>query len=541
MLAMLELLHLFRGFGANRSTAKTCFVLFVLTTVLFEISSAYVMRTSNDYSLVFVFKIAWGFLLVSQVLRVFFLSVYTNIIYTKFLFLFLFLSFIMLMLDLFLANGLIREGVTGEELKMSYYFGMKSSVISDFSKYALVELLLIVLLNVHTAIILIKYYRIVRSRSIIWVLIAFLFLFIIQVKLVVPFDFYIVYFGYLGFICALIIAVIYESLKYVSLKDELKLQKVIGETREETVHMIIHDFKVPLSILKNISESQSKDDILNSVRASASKMQYQIQDILDVYRQNYSALKINKEPCSLNLIVESAFENVIFFTKQKNITLIYESEKEYIIDVDRSIIERVIVNLLFNSVKYTSNGGLIKVELYELNSNLLEIRVADNGMGIETEKLNLVLNKFETSGNQVNSIHSSTGLGLSFCKIAVEAHGSSLKLESVVFVGTTVSFKVDVIQANRLEQSFNSIELPESFCPIILTPCEKYYLSVYYVYLERYSLNEISDLRKIIRIIEKDERVNASWLRCLNVSVNTFDKDSFIRLVEMINPQLFND
>lgn len=540
MLAMLERLHLFRGFGANRSTAMTCFVLFVLTTVLFEISSAYIMRTSNNCSLVFMFKIAWSFLLVSQVLRVFFLSVFTKIIYKKFLFLFLFLSFFVLILNLSLTNGLIREGIAGGELKMSCYFGMKSFVISDFSKYALVELLLIVLLNVHTVIILIKYYRIIRSRSIIWVLIGFLFLFIVQVKLVIPFDFYIVYFGYLGFVCALIIAVIYESLKYVGLKDELKLQKVISETREETVHMIIHDFKVPLSILKNISENQSKDDILNSVRASASKMQYQIQDILDVYKQNYSALKISKEPCSLNSIVESAFENVIFFTKQKNITLIYKSAKEYIIDVDRSIIERVIINLLFNSVKYTSNGGLIKVELYELDLNLLEIRVVDNGTGIEAEKLNSVFNKFETYGNPVNSIHSSTGLGLSFCKVAVEAHGSSLELESVVSVGTSVSFKVDVIHADRLKRSFNSIELPESFSSIILTSSEKYYLSVYYVYLKRYSINEISDLRKIIKIIEKDEHINAIWLRCLDVSVNAFDKDSFIRLVEMINPQSFD-
>ena len=538
MLAMLERLHLFRGFGANRSTAMTCFVLFVLTTVLFEISSAYIMRTSNNCSLVFMFKIAWSFLLVSQVLRVFFLSVFTKIIYKKFLF--LFLSFFVLILNLSLTNGLIREGIAGGELKMSCYFGMKSFVISDFSKYALVELLLIVLLNVHTVIILIKYYRIIRSRSIIWVLIGFLFLFIVQVKLVIPFDFYIVYFGYLGFVCALIIAVIYESLKYVGLKDELKLQKVISETREETVHMIIHDFKVPLSILKNISENQSKDDILNSVRASASKMQYQIQDILDVYKQNYSALKISKEPCSLNSIVESAFENVIFFTKQKNITLIYKSAKEYIIDVDRSIIERVIINLLFNSVKYTSNGGLIKVELYELDLNLLEIRVVDNGTGIEAEKLNSVFNKFETYGNPVNSIHSSTGLGLSFCKVAVEAHGSSLELESVVSVGTSVSFKVDVIHADRLKRSFNSIELPESFSSIILTSSEKYYLSVYYVYLKRYSINEISDLRKIIKIIEKDEHINAIWLRCLDVSVNAFDKDSFIRLVEMINPQSFD-
>jgi len=537
---MLERLHLFRGFGANRSTAMTCFVLFVLTTVLFEISSAYIMRTSNNCSLVFMFKIAWSFLLVSQVLRVFFLSVFTKIIYKKFLFLFLFLSFFVLILNLSLTNGLIREGIAGGELKMSCYFGMKSFVISDFSKYALVELLLIVLLNVHTVIILIKYYRIIRSRSIIWVLIGFLFLFIVQVKLVIPFDFYIVYFGYLGFVCALIIAVIYESLKYVGLKDELKLQKVISETREETVHMIIHDFKVPLSILKNISENQSKDDILNSVRASASKMQYQIQDILDVYKQNYSALKISKEPCSLNSIVESAFENVIFFTKQKNITLIYKSAKEYIIDVDRSIIERVIINLLFNSVKYTSNGGLIKVELYELDLNLLEIRVVDNGTGIEAEKLNSVFNKFETYGNPVNSIHSSTGLGLSFCKVAVEAHGSSLELESVVSVGTSVSFKVDVIHADRLKRSFNSIELPESFSSIILTSSEKYYLSVYYVYLKRYSINEISDLRKIIKIIEKDEHINAIWLRCLDVSVNAFDKDSFIRLVEMINPQSFD-
>jgi signal transduction histidine kinase len=540
VLIMSVFLYLSKCIVINAKTTCISFTLFVLTIIIFETSSIYVMRTSNKDTLVTAYKIIWSSLLIAQVFRMFFLSSYTKLFYKKFILLFAFLSLLTLVLNLCLPNGLMREGISSKELQINYHTGSHAFVLTDFSKYALIELILVVLLNVHAAVLLVNHHRKTRSRNDILIFISFLFLFVVQVKLVIPFDFYfyIVHLGYLGLICTLVIVIINKSVRYVGLNNKLKFQEIIDETREEAIHMIIHDLKVPLSALKSVSESQSKEDIINVVRSFSSKMQYQVLDILDVYKQNSSTLQICKEKCKLNLIIENAFESVTFFIKQKNISLRYESDKEYIIDVDKNIIERVIVNLIFNSIKYTSNGGLIVIELKELQNDLLEIKITDNGLGIESEKQNLVFNRFETAGNFDNSMHTSTGLGLSFCKVAVEAHGSTLRLESIISEGTSVSFNVNILQANKLVRSFSPIVKLESFEEAVLTTYDVYYLSKYYTFLKKYSINEISDLRKIVKIIECDGQVNEQWLKYLKHAINTFDNNNFQKLIEMINPQL---
>jgi len=81
----------------------------------------------------------------------------------------------------------------------------------------------------------------------------------------------------------------------------------------------------------------------------------------------------------------------------------------------------------------------------KVNMDFVEIKVIDNGIGIEKTKLANVFNKFETINKQNNEIIQSTGMGLAFCKMAVEAHGGKILLDSIVGKGTTVSFYVSLI------------------------------------------------------------------------------------------------
>jgi hypothetical protein len=294
VLSMALFLYLYKEIVLNSKTARVSFALFVLTIIVFEIGSIYVMRTTNKGIMLTAFKIVWSSLIIAQVLRIIFLSIYTKVFYKCFILLFVFLSFITLTLNLCIPSGLMREGISSQELNINYHAGQQAFALANFSKYALLELVLIVLLNVYTVVVLINYYRKTHSRNVIWILISFFFIFVVQLKLVVPFDFYfyMVHVGYLGLTCTLVIIVTNESVKYVEIYNKLKLKKIIDETREEAIHMIIHDLKVPLSVLKNVSACQSKEDIIDTVQNFANKMQYQIVNILDVYKHNSSTFML---------------------------------------------------------------------------------------------------------------------------------------------------------------------------------------------------------------------------------------------------------
>ena len=524
---------------SKKSLRVASFIIFVLSTILFEISSLFVMRATGDDTTFLAFNILWSSLIVAQLFRVIFISLYTKVIYLKFIFLFAFLSLALFICDLVFTNGLIRENITGQELKMQYLED-NSYPILVFSNYALIELVLIVVLNVHTVIVLYKFYLKTHSSIAIWILLIFLFIFITQIKLVMPFDFYfyILHFVYMGLICSLIMVVFYKSLKYKSVKDELKLKAIISETREETIHLIIHDLKVPLSVLKLIPASHSKEEILSCIDNAVAKMENHIYDILDVYRHECSTFKICKEDCSLNLIAEKAIESIIVFFKNKGISIICQFPNEYIVNVDKSIIERVIVNILFNSMKYTPCGGLIEIKIIESNNSSLLIAITDNGVGIDYDMLTAVTGKFETTGNSDSAFHLSSGLGLRFCQIAVEAHGSYLELESVVSRGTTVSFSLDIVKINSINEKREKIEGNIDSFNILLTTFDVYNLSKYYTALMKCSINEISDLRKIIKSLTLDCTVNRMWLKSLEYAVNTYNNVEYVKLVSMINPNL---
>jgi len=174
------------------------------------------------------------------------------------------------------------------------------------------------------------------------------------------------------------------------------------------------------------------------VTVFARKIKFQVMDILDNYKTDNFGLKLKKEECDLNDIIESATENVNYFIKQKNIQLVYNAER-CVVFIDAYIIERVITNLLSNSIKYSQNDGFIEIVVKRINIDYVEIKFIDNGIGIEKNKLERVFNKFEKINRQNNEIIQSTGMGLAFCKMAVEAHGGKIYLDSVENKGTTVS------------------------------------------------------------------------------------------------------
>ena len=107
------------------------------------------------------------------------------------------------------------------------------------------------------------------------------------------------------------------------------------------------------------------------------------------------------------------------------------------IDLDPQLLERVIINLIGNSIKFTPDGGFITVKFIEL-SDRIQGQVTDTGNGMPPEFLNRVFKKFE----QASGTRGGTGLGLAICKFIVDAHYGEISVRSKQGEGTTFTFSI---------------------------------------------------------------------------------------------------
>ncbi len=150
------------------------------------------------------------------------------------------------------------------------------------------------------------------------------------------------------------------------------------------------------------------------------------------------------------------------FAKSKNINIIFDTEEEELYcDIDVEQLERIILNILSNAIKYNKVNGNIDVIVKDKNEEV-HIEVSDTGVGIPKDKVDIIFDRFERFDNKNAAIKEGSGIGLSIVKKLVDALGGKIEIKSEVDKGTTVRliFKKSNSQ-NNLEQIYDMQHLEE--------------------------------------------------------------------------------
>jgi two-component system, sensor histidine kinase and response regulator len=227
------------------------------------------------------------------------------------------------------------------------------------------------------------------------------------------------------------------------LEKSYKELKDLEKTKENLTQMIIHDLKNPLTGIKanleivGMEELNDTQECLEAAQRSSDLLYNMIQDLLDIS-------KLEEE--KLNLILESVTMPDLADAARSEVEAPANAEDKEIkldipeglpaINMDRQLIYRVISNLLLNAIKHTGRGGVITLRA-GIQGDVIQIDVADTGHGIPQDYLEAIFEKF---GQVESRSRTGTGLGLTFCKMAVEAHGGKIWVESVEGEGSTFSF-----------------------------------------------------------------------------------------------------
>ncbi len=231
------------------------------------------------------------------------------------------------------------------------------------------------------------------------------------------------------------------------MRDELEENymklKELEQMRDLLTHTMVHDLKTPLTSIKGtisvlMDQLESKGPLgpehiklLRTAQHSSDKILSLIQDILDVSRMEEKKLPVQKKSISISQVAQECLDTIMPLALQNGFTIhnAVPSSFPHII-TDEEIFRRVLINLLGNSMKFTDRGGKISLELNDLSSeNQIECVVEDSGIGIPKENLEKIFDKF-FQGTNPSLSRRGQGLGLSFCRLAVEAIGGRIWAES---------------------------------------------------------------------------------------------------------------
>jgi signal transduction histidine kinase len=303
--------------------------------------------------------------------------------------------------------------------------------------------------------------------------------------------------------------------------------KELDSLKDGLTAMLVHDLKNPISNILSISKDKE-------VLSFANQMLVLVSNILDVQKYESARMKLEIHDYYLNSILKNAIEQVLIIAEHKNIKIKIENKFSFQVAVDYEIIQRVIVNLLTNSIKYTPHNGIITINCMvdPKNESYVEISVKDNGIGIKKDKINAIFNKF----NQIiakNSGHArSTGLGLTFCKLAVEAHDGEISVISDQGNYTIFKFTIP-ISGKELKRVINPQNNGES-SGIILSLKDKKLLEDIVLELKKTEVYDIGNLRKLTQKIDESSSPEIeTWKRELNRSIYNCNPEYYNELIKI--------
>lgn len=235
--------------------------------------------------------------------------------------------------------------------------------------------------------------------------------------------------------------------------------------RDNLTHMIVHDLRNPITalmggvdlLLMTLNDKMNEDQkrLLLNARHSNQVLLQLVSEILDINKMEAGKFELDLAPVNVcNLVAENT-ESMQAAAEREGQHLEMSTCAEATVICDAQLVGRVIANLLTNAFKYTPEDGTITTSVELLSDAYVKIGVRDTGPGIPKEYLKKIFDKFGQVKDKGQE-RRGTGLGLTFCKMVVEAHGGRIWVESELGKGSCFSFTLPITgpESNQVTVDF---------------------------------------------------------------------------------------
>lgn len=233
-------------------------------------------------------------------------------------------------------------------------------------------------------------------------------------------------------------------------RKELQLSyerlRELERLRDGLVHMLVHDMRAPLGAIRMtldlVYESLAETNVdlaqlVEVARGSSASLTEMVSQLLDISRFEAGQMPMDRQPGDLVALARATRASLAALAGARELRLTGVPNLPAVFDA--GLLARVLTNLVSNALKFTHDGGAVVTQI-ECVDGQARLAVTDHGPGIPPEFHERIFQKFGQVGTRSGRV--GTGLGLTFCKLAVEAHGGRIGVESQVGQGSTFWFTV---------------------------------------------------------------------------------------------------
>ncbi|MCX8027042.1 MAG: ATP-binding protein [Thermodesulfovibrionales bacterium] len=212
----------------------------------------------------------------------------------------------------------------------------------------------------------------------------------------------------------------------------------IDKLKTDLINFIVHDLKTPISVIianldmlnyENLTDSQS--ELVNLCIDEAENLKRMVLNILDIQKLEEARISILREEVDIFELLKNQIRSLGGLLKRRRITVELNGEPTTCY-IDENLIGRTITNILINAIEHSPEDSRIKVTLqHNKYENSIVLKFEDEGGGIKEDMLDKIFDKYSQVLDDVKTyIKTSTGLGLTFCRLVVEAHGGRIWAEN---------------------------------------------------------------------------------------------------------------
>lgn len=239
-------------------------------------------------------------------------------------------------------------------------------------------------------------------------------------------------------------------------QQETEVLRRVDEMKTHFFSNLTHEFRTPLTLILNAAE-QLENTVAEPIAQTRVKAIQQnthqllrlINEMLDLTKKDAGKLEINEaigDPMAQLAQIVRAFEGI---AEKKQLTLAFAAEdlgRDYFFDRDK--LEKIVYNLLSNAIKFTPEGGKVTVNAHISPQNVFFLKVNDTGIGVASEKLPYIFERFYQVDASSTRQYAGTGIGLALVKELVEMMGGTIKAESILHLGSSFVVEIPLKEAS---------------------------------------------------------------------------------------------
>jgi len=233
-------------------------------------------------------------------------------------------------------------------------------------------------------------------------------------------------------------------------KEEIEYLKNLENYRREFLGNVSHELKTPIfniqGYIMTLLEGGLEDPSINRTyleraEKSVERMVNIVEDLEIITQFESGQLILHKEKFDIVELARDTMSSIQYSAEKNNVKLVFKEvyDKPIYVKADKESVQKVLSNLLVNSIKYSKQVGETKLSFYDMDENIL-VEVTDNGIGISQEHIPRLFERFYRVDRSRSRDIGGTGLGLSIVKHIIEAHNQTINVRSSLGIGTTFGF-----------------------------------------------------------------------------------------------------